>query len=393
MTPKRPCFKNLGAIAVQRMRAVPERLIERNCMNSRKNSRKSLPDCIRHRVAPDGRTQYRVHIRRDGVPPFSKNFDTLADAIDARDAQLGVMQKMRAGGMNTSVTLGEAIDSYKKGFKFKALSRPTERESYLKFWLKRFGKDKRLASLTVPILALERDKLVRKYSGATVCMYLTGLSQPWEWAQESLGAVPNQVTQMRWPSIRRGPPRKYSKAQVQKLLERADAYPHWKPLGLLIRLSLLTTQRRGTCTEVRWDEVDLVEGAIIKRVKNGSTITCPIEGETLELLRAHHRSEKRAGRGKDRDYVFQSPKLHQPMEAKKHVDWLFDDPEFDGLTFKHLRSTSLSRLFTHAKLDVPRVMAISGHKTARVLLEHYAHADDDEKRKAIREHANMLLGN
>jgi len=52
----------------------------------------------------------------------------------------------------------------------------------------------------------------------------------------------------------------------------------------------------------------------------------------------------------------------------------------------------LSRLFTHAKLDVPRVMAISQHKTARTLLERYAHADLDETRKAIRQHADMLLG-
>jgi integrase len=378
---------------VQRMRAVLERQIERNCMNARKISRKKLPDCIRHRVAPDGRTLYRVHIRRDGVPPFSKQFDTLADAIDARDAQLGAMQKMRAGGLNTAVTLGEAINSYKKGFRFKALSRSKEREIYLDYWLERLGEHKRLASLTVPILALERDRLVRKYSkGATVCMYLTGLSQPWEWAQEALGAVPNQVTQMRWPKIRYAPPRKFSKEQLQLLLQRADGYASWRPLGLLIRLSLITTQRRGTVTSIRWEDVDLVEGAFIKRVKNGSMISCPIEGETLELMRAHHRAEKLDGRGKDRDYVFQSPTLHQPLEAKKHVDWLFDDPAFDGLTFKHLRSTSLSRLFTHAKLDVPRVMAISGHKTARVLLEHYAHADDDEKRKAIREHANMLLG-
>jgi hypothetical protein len=57
-----------------------------------------------------------------------------------------------------------------------------------------------------------------------------------------------------------------------------------------------------------------------------------------------------------------------------------------------LRSTAMSRLFTHAKVDLPRAMAITGHKTARVLLEHYAHADVHENRAVIEKHGDTLLG-
>jgi integrase len=106
-----------------------------------------------------------------------------------------------------------------------------------------------------------------------------------------------------------------------------------------------------------------------------------------------HKREKKLGRGQLHNFVFESPMINQPMTVKKHLDWLFDDAAFGGLTFKHLRSTALSNLFVRAKLDLASVMAISGHKTARVLLEHYAHADDGEKRRAIREHHAMLLGN
>jgi integrase len=158
-------------------------------------------------------------------------------------------------------------------------------------------------------------------------------------------------------------------------------------------MSQLTTQRKITIRSLLWEGVNLTTGRVeTPPTKNGTTTTLVIVGETLDLLRQHHAREQAAGRGGRKDYIFQSPKLHQPIEPKKHVDWLFDHSDFDGKTFKHLRSTTLSRLFTHAKMDVTRVMSISGHKTARVLLEHYAHADADERARVIEEHADVLLG-
>lgn len=381
-----------GATRGLRFKSSSDQKSELFPVKNRHSRASRLPDCIQHRVGPDGQRLYRVRIRRDGVPPYSKQFDSLEQAMSARDAHLGLIQNMKVAGLNTAVTVRDAIEDYQRGFRYLQL-RSKGRGAHFEYWLERLG-DKRLVSLTLPVLALERDRLMRKHrTGSTVCVYLSALSQAWEWAKEKLGAVPNTVRQIQWPSRRVPPPRKYSSPQLRTLLERADGYVLWRPLALLVRLSLITTQRRGTMLEVLWRQVDLEEGTIeVLRTKNGAPISLPVEGQTLELLRAHHASELAAERGKQHHYVFQSPTLVQPMEVKKHLDWLFDCEELGGLTFKHLRSTSLSRLFTHAKLDLPRVMAISGHKTARVLLEHYAHADDDEKRKAIREHERMLLG-
>jgi integrase len=354
-----------------------------------------LPDCITRRKKPDGTLGFRVQIRRRGVPDYSFTFDTLKEALANRDDYLGRVRKLQAGGCNDGVTVQHAIDGYQKSDRFRSLAHPATVASVQRYWAKRLGTTL-LAELPGTRCAVERDKLTRvKKTGATVCAYLSGLSVAWDWAHENLGAVTNQLLTIKWPKIKRGPPAKFTAAQVRYVLKKADGYEPWPPLGLLARLTMITTQRKGTCMSPRWREIDLVEGTIeVERVKNGRAMSLPVEGETLELLRAHHKRELTAARGRPQDYVFQSPKLYQPMEAKKHIDWLFDkkDKELGGLTFKHLRSTALSRLFTHAKLDVPRVMAISGHRTARVLLEHYAHANLDETRRAIRDAADMLLG-
>jgi integrase len=348
-----------------------------------------LPDCITHRRKTDGTIGFRVQIRRKGVPDYSYTFDTLKEALGKRDEYLGRVRKMQAGGFNDGVTVHEAIEGYKKSEGFLTLAKPSTIASVLKYWDKRLGKT-RLADLPGTRCAAERDRLSRiKKTGATVCAYLSGLSVAWSWAHENLGAATNQLLTIKWPKIRRPPPAKFTAQQLQYVLKRADGYSRWKPIGLLVRLSLISTQRKKTLLGIRWRDVDLEAGTIeVPRVKNGRAMALAIEGETLEVLRAY---AKTADTTPNR-YLFQSPKIAQPLEAKKHIDWLFNDKALGGLTFKHLRSTALSRLFTHAKLDVPRVMAISGHKTARVLLEHYAHANIDETRRAIRDNADMLLG-
>lgn len=354
---------------------------------------RKLPDNIHLRRKAGGRQVYRVLIRRVGVAQYSHEFDTLADALTARDVRLGLISQMRAGGLVHSITAQQAIDAYRKSLWYGQLANPATTDGGLRYWEQQLGK-MRLTDLSTPLLAVERDRLMKtKRAGATVCAYLTALSQPWAWAQETMGAVPNLVTAIKWPRIKRPPPAKYTQAQVRHILKRADSYPYWLPLGLLVRLSLISTQRKGNILSVNWRGVDFDAGTIeIARVKNGEAFAFPVEGETLELLRAHHARDAAAGRGRANDYVFQSPKKPQPMECKKHIDWLFDDPELGGLTFKHLRSTALSRLFTHAKLDLPRIKKISGHKTSRVLLEHYAFADIEEARVALRQHGDMLLG-
>lgn len=303
------------------------------------------------------------------------------------------MLQIKHTGSDNDVTVREAITSYRQSERFAGLGRTDTVISHLNHWDKRFGTT-RLVDISGPRLADERDKLTKSgLAGASVHRYRSALSQAWDHACEALGAVPNRTHSIRWPRINREPPEKFTGEQLTYLLNRADAYQAWKALGLFVRLSMLTTQRKGTVLGILWAWVDLTDGTIeTPKTKNGRALSLPIEGETLKLLRRHHAREKAAGHGQARDFVFQSPTLHQPFEPKKHIDWLFHDPKLEGKTFKHLRSTSLSRLFTHAKLDVPRVMSISGHKTARVLLEHYAFADDEEKRKAIREHAEMLLG-
>lgn len=362
--------------------------------NAKVSRRRKLPECIEWRPRADGSLPYRVHLRINGVRDFSGHYATLKEAVTARDERRAHARKLRVGGVNDGVTVADAIAGYRTSDAYKNLANKATTETRLNYWQAELG-GVLLADLPGHTLAAERDRLVRKKTAAsTVCGYLSALSCAWNWAHEGMGAVSNQVTTIRWPKIKRERPRKFTAKQLQHVLKRADSYKGWRPLGLLVRLSLLTTQRKITVLSPRWHQVDLDSGTIeIPAIKNGRAMSLVIEGETLTLLRAHAR---RTG-AKPGDYVFQSPVMPQPMDPKKHIDWLFNDPalvDANGkrLTFKHLRSTTMSRLFTHLKVDLPRAMAITGHKTARVLLEHYAHADTEENRAIIREHHDKLLG-
>src|SRR4030095_8410454 len=230
-----------------------------------------LPDNIHVRRKAGGRSVYRVLIRRLGVAPFSQEFDTLAEALRARDLRLGVISQLRAGGIVHAITVQEAINAYRASAWYVALANPATMDVGLRYWELRLCA-MRLADLSTPLLAAERDRLVgKKRAGATVCAYLTALSQAWAWAQEVLAAVPNLATAIKWPRIKRPPPAKYTQAQVRYILNRADAYASWPPLGLLVRLSLISTQRKGNILSVKWSGVDFDAGTIeVARTKNGA---------------------------------------------------------------------------------------------------------------------------
>ena len=272
-----------------------------------------LPDCINRRRLADGTLGFRVQIRRRGVRDYSHTFKTLKEALAKRDEALGRVRKIQAGGCNDGVTVQDAIDGYKKSAGFRALAHPATINGVLKYWSKAIGKT-RLVDLPGTRCALERDKLSRvKRTGSTVCAYLSGLSVAWSWAHENLAAPSNQLLTISWPKIRNPPPKKFTTQQLQHLIARADSYTRWTPLGLLVRLSLITTQRKKTLLGIRWGDVDLERGTIeVGRIKNGRAVSLPIEGEALDMLRAYARTvDIRPQR-----YLFQSPKLAQPMEAK-----------------------------------------------------------------------------
>jgi Phage integrase family len=265
-----------------------------------------LPDCITRRKKSDGTLGFRVYIRRTGVPNYSHTFDTLKEALAKRDEYLGRVRKLQAGGFNDSVTVSHAIEGYKQSDGFRSLAHPATVECVLKYWEERLGK-MRLSDLPGTRCAVERDRLVKiKNTGSTVCAYLSGLSVAWSWAHENLGSVTNQLLTISWSKIKRGPPAKFTAEQLRHILKRADGYTKWKPLGLLVRLTMITTQRKKTLLNIRWRDVDLDAGTIeVARVKNGRTMSLPVEGETLDLLRAY----AKATSTKPERYLFESPKV------------------------------------------------------------------------------------
>jgi hypothetical protein len=111
---------------------------------------RKLPNNIHIRRKSDGRRVYRVLIRRKGVAPYSREFAKLADALAARDARLGLLIKTRSGGTPSTITVREAIASYRCGIWYRQLAKPATMDVGLRYWDRQFGQDEAYRSLGTP---------------------------------------------------------------------------------------------------------------------------------------------------------------------------------------------------------------------------------------------------
>ncbi|MCU0974190.1 MAG: site-specific integrase [Burkholderiales bacterium] len=344
------------------------------------------------KIARDGATTYKVQIRRRGFPSVFKTFDRYSEAKAFEERTLREQATRAAHGVNVNLTLAEVIDTYVASDEYAALR--SDRSAYHTHWRNRLGGYK-LVSLNRSVYQHEADLLAKggrdgKRSRQTVAVYTAALGTALKFAVQRLTADSRALAELRCCSFTaasnvRG--RALEPAEVRNLLAAADAAP-WKHWPLVVRLLLVTAGRKSDILQRRRRDVDLDAGTVLVPVqKNGDPKLMIVPpGEVLDMLAA--RCE---GLQPD-ELLFPGRLKTTALDPKKSWPKLVTAAGLpDDCTMHWLRKTTATTLL-RAGVDIASVQKITGHKTAAVLLKHYASAGEARQREVACLHAPALLG-
>ncbi len=287
------------------------------------------------------RGRWQAQVRRRGVAPRAKSFNTRTDAqrwaqdLEAEASRSGWVADTR---LAEKTTLRELLTRYcaevtpgKRG----AVSEASRINSILRCPMSH----RTLAKLTSADVATYRDERLKSVAPATVVRELNTVSHAIEIATREWGLwLPrNPVKLVRRPQVPRGRTRRLKAGEEARLLAACDSgrTPLMKPL---IILAIETAMRRGEMLDLQWQHVDLVRCvAHLPLTKNGDSRDIPLSRRAVAILKGALRVRA----------------------------------EMDDFHFHDLRHEAVSRLFEKG-LNIAEVSAISGHKELK-MLQRYTH--------------------
>lgn len=252
---------------------------------------------IRKRINKDGSASYRVDVRLKGFPAQRATFSRLTDAKKWAKHTEAAIEEGRYFKTTEARkhTLAQAITRYKESV-LPAKKDSKKQEAQLDWWEKEIG-PYTLADVTPALLGQSRDKLGKDRGPATVVRYMAALSHVFTVAVNEWGWLENNpMRKVRKPQEPRGrvrflsedtvgPDGKTIEGERTRLLKacKQSRNPH---LHTIVVLALSTGMRQGEILNLRWPDVDLVNGRIIlHETKNGERRVVPLLGHALELLK------------------------------------------------------------------------------------------------------------
>src|SRR5882724_2508355 len=209
------------------------------------------------------RGRWQAQVRRRGVPPRAKSFDTKTAALrwasdlESEANRSGWVADTRAA---EKTTLRELLTRYcaevtpgKRG----AVSEASRINSILRCPMSH----RTLAKLTSADVATYRDERLKSVAPATVVRELNTVSHAIEIATREWGLwLPrNPVKLVRRPPVPRGRTRRLNEGEEEALLAACDRgrTPLLRPL---IVTAIETGMRRGELLSLRWEDLDLKRG-------------------------------------------------------------------------------------------------------------------------------------
>jgi integrase len=312
------------------------------------------------------RGRWQAQVRRRGVAPRAKSFNTKADA--QRWAQDLEAEANRSGWV-ADTRLAEKTTIRELLTRYCAEVTPTKRgavseRSRINSILRCPISHRTLAKLTSADIATYRDERLKSVAPATVVRELNTVSHAIEIASREWGLwLPrNPVKLVRRPPVPRGRTRRLKEGEEQRLLSACDRgrTPLLKPL---IVLAIETAMRRGEMLDLKWQHVDLDRCvAHLPLTKNGDSRDIPLSRRATGVLR-----ELLADDNRDPDRVF--PVTGNSVRLA--FEHLRVRAGMSDLHFHDLRHEAVTRLFEKG-LNIAEVSAISGHKELR-MLQRYTH--------------------
>lgn len=310
------------------------------------------------------RGKWQAQVRRKGIPPRAKGFETKADAekwarnLEAEFDRCGTLQDTR---LAERMTVGELLGRYLR--EITPHKRSASTEGYrIKAVMKRDIAYRTLAMLTSADVATYRDARLKAVSTSSVIRELNTLAHAIDVARKEWGVhlAQNPVRMIRRPSPPRGRDRRLEAGEEQRILDAADEgrSEYMRPL---IVLAIETAMRQGELLSLTWDDIDFAKRiAHLDMTKNGESRDVPLSTRALEAL--HTLKHMQVD-----DRVIPSTKS-AVQQAWGH---LRDRAGVLDLRFHDLRHEGVSRLLERG-LNVIETATISGHKELR-MLQRYSH--------------------
>jgi len=310
------------------------------------------------------RGRWQAQVRRKGIPPRAKSFDTKIDAekwarnLEAELDRCGSLPDTR---LAEQMTVRDLFERYLK--EITPHKRSASTEVYrLKAMLKRDIAYRTLATLTPQHIASYRDERLAVASPATVIRELNSLGHAIDIARKEWGIhlSENPCRMIRRPKPPRGRDRRLQPGEEERLLEAADTgrNPLMRPL---IILALETAMRQGELLGLTWDNVDLERRlAHLPLTKNGDSRDIPLSTRAVAVLQGLKETATS-------DQVFNTTKS-AVEQAWQHLRERASSPD---LRFHDLRHEAVTRLLERS-LNIIEVATVSGHKELR-MLQRYSH--------------------
>lgn len=311
------------------------------------------------------RGRWQAQVRRRGVPPRAKSFDSKTQAerwareLEAEADRSGWVADTRAA---EKTTLKELLTRYRDEVtptKRGAVSERARINSIVRCPIAH----RTLAKLTSSDVASYRDERLKSVAPATIVRELNTISHAIEVASREWGLwVPrNPVKLVRRPPVPRGRTRRFKDGEEDALLSACDRgrTPLLKPL---IVIAIETGMRRGELLDLSWQHVDLKRCvAHLPLTKNGDSRDVPLSRRSVETLRQLRADDPK------RELVF--PMTGNAVRlAFEHLRVRAGMSDFH---FHDLRHEAISRLFEKG-LNIAEVSAISGHRELK-MLQRYTH--------------------
>lgn len=247
--------------------------------------------CFGVRVSPNGRKSWFVIVRVDGrqkrvtigTYPAISLAEARAEARKIiRDAQLGVLSNRKE---SPPLTLGETVPLF-----IETYAKPKNRG--WKESQRLLGKFHRLSNTALTNIKRSDvvrvlDEIVASGTPYRANRALAALKKLMSWALDRGMIEVNPIAGLKPPHKEKSRERILSEDELGQLFNAADSEGY--PFGSLVRMLILTGQRRTEVAQMRWSELDWDQclwSIPAERSKNGHRHEAPLSPPARDLLRA-----------------------------------------------------------------------------------------------------------
>ena len=289
-------------------------------------------------------------VRVHGYPPMTKTFKQKIDAVRySRDLENKLFRQSNNIAKKKFPKMRDVLIRYRDEVVIHKRSKDMETK-LIKYLLTEGFVNYAINHVEPKLIAQYRDRALRSLKSSSVNRRLAVISHCFTIAKKEWGYdLVNPVLSIRRPKNPEPRDRRFSKAEINKILTCNRTSPHMK---FIIELALELGMRRSEIANIKAENIK-GNTLAITRAKIKPRII-PLTPKSIELM-----------------------KNNLPIKMSSnaiHLSWkrIVKRHGIEDARFHDLRHEALSRMFEVKSLNLPEVQLFSGHLEPRTLMRVYA---------------------